>query len=257
MGDRATYAPLTNRQRGLAFALIALLYLGIFLVFFAARVEVVSRPVRTTPVVLPLIYRPVPPLERKQSDLHQSAGSDVPARVDEPGAKPVQLSVAQPVQVDRSTPPMPDMTPTPVAPPAAAALARTTDGDDEGGGRAGHGDAGSGAAGDGQGAGSGALVQADWAKIPGWEEIYAFHPSRARRAKLSGSATLKCRVRLTRKLEACQLMNETPSGWSFGTAALRLAPRLRVLPRKLGGVEMDDGWVFFTVRFDLPPGSSS
>ncbi len=256
MVGAATYVPITNRQRGVVLALIALLYLVILLVFFMARMTAASRPVAPTRVVLPLIRPPVPLIERQLRDGRQSpppgAAAEAAPSEPAPARVPAPLPPQMPVQVDQSTVLAPDLTPMPAAAPVLAASAPASSGNG-GEGTNGQAGAGSGGSGGATGPGTGGLVRADWAKEPSWEEVYAFHPLRARRAKQSGSATLKCQVRLTRKLQSCQIMSDTPAGWSFGTAALRLAPRLRVFPRKLGGVEMDDGWVFFTVRFDLPP----
>lgn len=264
--NRASYVPMTNRHRSIAVVLVILVYAIFGLIFLNWRQQL---PVEEVPelIVVFQLQRPPEPLPSPiQSEPDRPIDAKAPAAVDpRPSGSPLvgvdtpppAPTVAQP-KISRV-----DVTPAPVAlpmPPGGAGGIVERDGfgvaDGETGGNSGRGnDAGSGTGsggGNSGGGGGGAVTAADWAREVSWEQIYAVHPARAHAVNVSGEAVLTCLAARTGKLRNCRVTSETPGGWSFGRAALRMVPDLRVAPRRENGVVIDNGQVYFTIRFDMP-----
>lgn len=252
---RTVYRPTTNRQRVLTIVMIMFLYIIAAYLFFALRDRPAIRIERDTPTIVELLPQREPPQSEQPAVQPRAAPKPAPAtprsslvRVDTPPPAPVLAQAAMPRF---------DYTPTPIArpapPPTVAGGAAVGDNGTgaQGANGGGAGNSGVGAGGDGGGGGD-IAIQANWARETTWEEIYAFHPLGARRAKKSGVVELRCLATLKQRLKACRVAAESPKGWEFGRAALSLAPQLRVLPRKENGVEVDNSKVYFKIKFDLP-----
>ncbi len=55
-----------------------------------------------------------------------------------------------------------------------------------------------------------------------------FYPKGALRKGVTGRTTLQCRVATTGAMTGCDVLNESPTGFGFGDAALAMTPLFRV-----------------------------
>lgn len=67
-----------------------------------------------------------------------------------------------------------------------------------------------------------------------------------------GDVVLACTALASGRLDACEVVEETPPGAGFGEAALASTAAARVTPRTADGVPVD-GSIRFTIRFRLAP----
>ncbi|MBX9797712.1 hypothetical protein [Sphingomonas sp.] len=261
------YRPLGNgeRARGLALstALVGLLMLALIWVRPPALTKLPRAPsiFAMLPIAVPdePTPKPQPQPMAKRPDPGSRAAPRAPAPMPRPAAAatpPAPAPPAPPSGIAAIPAPvaLPSNIPSP-PPPSGAGGAATTITASTGGGTGGNGEG----AGKGRGTGIGdglgdasTLVRANWARETSWQDIYALHPREAKVAGKSGKAELACQVTLKRRLVNCTVRQETPGGWGFGVAALRLVPQLRALPRRIDGREVDLAWVSFTINFDLP-----
>jgi protein TonB len=85
-----------------------------------------------------------------------------------------------------------------------------------------------------------------WLSRPGAREFERYYPPRALERGREGRVTLDCIVGANGAI-ACAVARETPEGWGFGAAALKIAPSFRLAPRMEDGRATEGG----TVRVDL------
>jgi len=69
-----------------------------------------------------------------------------------------------------------------------------------------------------------------WEAAPNYDAVVAAYPAEARRRGVRGRAVLSCQIKLDRTLN-CVGARETPAGYGFMAAALRLARDFRLAPR--------------------------
>lgn len=62
-----------------------------------------------------------------------------------------------------------------------------------------------------------------WRQAPSYADVLAAYPAKARAEKVSGSATLDCRVDKDGRVSACRPLHESPEGYGFGPAARSLS----------------------------------
>lgn len=82
---------------------------------------------------------------------------------------------------------------------------------------------------------------------PTMDELRRLHPPAAFRQRIGGRATLSCRIRLDTRLEGCRVMDETPPGLGFGSAALAASVYFRFQPPTRDGAPLDGQEVPVTV----------
>lgn len=73
-----------------------------------------------------------------------------------------------------------------------------------------------------------------WLVEPTREEIQRRHPARAAEREQGGQVDLLCRVRNAEGQLGCAIRSETPAGWAFGIAALRVSQLYRIAPTIAG-----------------------
>lgn len=70
----------------------------------------------------------------------------------------------------------------------------------------------------------------DWLEKPTVEDMADYYPEHAARHEIPGKATITCKVSASGLLERCKVVEEAPAGEHFGEAALKLAPKFRMIP---------------------------
>jgi len=91
------------------------------------------------------------------------------------------------------------------------------------------------------------------------DELSRYFPDKALRADTAGTVVLKCQVKLNHTLENCEVISESPVGFGFGDAAIKVAANLRVSPRVVDGVAQDASLFSTRINFSYPktPDSST
>lgn len=77
------------------------------------------------------------------------------------------------------------------------------------------------------------IINPDWAQKPTIAEFQKSYPPLAAQLHISGSSRLRCTVMEDGTLSDCNVLIETPEGYGFGEASLKLAESLRFRPMLL------------------------
>jgi TonB family protein len=96
-------------------------------------------------------------------------------------------------------------------------------------------------------------TRADWVAKPSGDDVSEAYPQLAQTFGVAGRVVLRCKVATTGRTEDCQVLSETPKGFGFGDAALKIAPLFRMAPATAGGSATASD-VRIPIRFALPPG---
>lgn len=92
----------------------------------------------------------------------------------------------------------------------------------------------------------------DWAARPSSDQTDHVYPELANDMSVGGHVMLKCRIDSRGLVERCRVLAETPLGFRFGDAALRLTPMFRFRPAMtITGPMPSD--VNIPIRFVPPP----
>lgn len=238
------HLPTSPRSRRLGragvVALVVLMHGGIFAAIGMGRVKSIDIPVRA-PIDVQL-FRPVAP--------PPPPPPPAPAEVDPGGGAPAAPSrVHVPPTPPERPPELPVAPPTPAPTPALVVGASPTASLNAGLGQGGQGTGtGSGTGeGDGPGAGSRAMILSGASS----GQILDFVPPEARRQRRAGRSSVSCVIRADTRLEACRVVDESPGGFGFGEAAVRVAEtHFRVRPGTTGsGSVVQGGRITVGVNF--------
>lgn len=98
----------------------------------------------------------------------------------------------------------------------------------------------------------GVITRPDWARLPTGEDVAKFYPSFAESFGISGRATIDCVVAPAGTLKDCVGVNETPTGFGFGDAAIGMSSVFLMKPQTLDGQAVGGGHVRIPIAFRIP-----
>ncbi len=90
----------------------------------------------------------------------------------------------------------------------------------------------------------------DWRRKPTAEDIERYYPQEAERKRVAGRVVINCKVARDTRLAGCKVEAETPTGWGFGDAAVRMASQFRMYPKTVDGQPTDAGDVRVPINFE-------
>lgn len=83
-----------------------------------------------------------------------------------------------------------------------------------------------------------ANVSADWLRRPTPDEMGRYFPPAATAADQAGKVSLSCRITVLGRADMCSVVSETPEGYGFGAAAIRMASEIfEFTPALRGGYQ--------------------
>lgn len=96
------------------------------------------------------------------------------------------------------------------------------------------------------------ITEPEWVKRPSAEEFASLYPKPASRENVEGLAVMECTVDAAGQMTLCRILDESPLGFGFGEAALKMAKSFRMRPLTKGGNSSAGGVIRIPIRFRLP-----
>lgn len=94
-----------------------------------------------------------------------------------------------------------------------------------------------------------------WRMKPNGADIAAIYPQKAQREEKAGWAVMECQTQASGDLKDCRLLGEAPANYGFGAAALKLAPKFKLDPKKNDPAELAGGVVAIPIVLLTPTGA--
>lgn len=94
------------------------------------------------------------------------------------------------------------------------------------------------------------ITSPHWQRRP--SDLTRFYPQRALAHNVEGEVLLDCLVRVSGLLD-CRVVSESPAGWGFAAAALRIASAHRMIPAIRDGIAVEGRYVM-RVPFQIEQG---
>ncbi|MGH6911666.1 MAG: energy transducer TonB, partial [Phenylobacterium sp.] len=91
-----------------------------------------------------------------------------------------------------------------------------------------------------------------WLRKPSGDDIAAVYPREAALRGLDGAGAIQCEVGPQGSMTSCVIVEESPAGYGFGLAALKLSTRFKLKPMERDGVPVSGGTIKIPIRFRLP-----
>jgi hypothetical protein len=88
-----------------------------------------------------------------------------------------------------------------------------------------------------------------WARTPTGDDVLQVFPRLALMRNVGGQVDLRCRVQQSGSVSHCDVLDESPAGWGFGSAAQKLAPKYRVSMAGRGHPE-PGSWITVSTPFE-------
>lgn len=101
---------------------------------------------------------------------------------------------------------------------------------------------------------SAAVTAPEWIRRPLPQDFARVYPRAASKKRLSGQATIRCKVLVSGSLNACEVLSERPPEAGFGEAALKMAPLFHMKPQTVDGRPVSGAEITIPIMFVLPGG---
>jgi protein TonB len=93
------------------------------------------------------------------------------------------------------------------------------------------------------------VTPADWAMKPTPKVLKTLYPPQAWAARVSGSATIACKVTVEGDAADCVVQAEEPAGYGFGQAAIVVVKRGKFHPATKNGVPVEQAVIRVPINF--------
>jgi periplasmic protein TonB len=94
------------------------------------------------------------------------------------------------------------------------------------------------------------ITNPDWVRKPNGKDFERYYPARALDREKEGRVVLDCLVNENGSIN-CRVSSETPEGWDFGDAALKIARSFQMSPKMVDGSPTSGGRVTVPIVFKL------
>jgi TonB family protein len=95
------------------------------------------------------------------------------------------------------------------------------------------------------------ITNPDWIRKPSGGDVDALYPMSAQRGRVNGRAVIGCSVAATGLLEDCAVIDESPAGFGFGAAALKMSRSFQMRPQTRDGVPVSGAQVSIPINFNI------
>ena len=79
------------------------------------------------------------------------------------------------------------------------------------------------------------ITNPDWRKMPTGDDLAREYPPLASMMNIEGKATITCTVEVEGRLDQCRVLSESPAGFGFGAATMRMAAYFEMIPARVDG----------------------
>ncbi len=91
------------------------------------------------------------------------------------------------------------------------------------------------------------ITDPDWRRRPGRDEFSKYYPPKG--SMIAGQTLIDCKVAVTGSLYDCQVIDESPLGFDFGAASLKLAGHFNMVPALEDGVPIEGEHIQIPINF--------